>query len=201
MPAPVADRPESSRANQNSTEGKLATLKAYRRAKGLCFTCGERWSQDHQCKAAVQLHVVQEMLDFFHAESTPYSDDEQDDCASLMLLSTESNTSEPVTAIQLKCSVQNRPVLFLVNSGSSHSFLTETLAQSLPNYIQAANPSSVKVAGGGILRCTQQIPNCQWVCNGFQFQSSFKVLPLKCYDGILGMDWLASLVSWMSGCC
>jgi hypothetical protein len=43
-------------------EDKLAALKAYRRAKGLCFTCGERWARDHQCKSSVQLHVVQELI-------------------------------------------------------------------------------------------------------------------------------------------
>lgn len=30
---------------------KVATLRAYRRATGLCFTCGERWGRDHRCPA------------------------------------------------------------------------------------------------------------------------------------------------------
>lgn len=102
MPPPAADRPESSRAAQNAVEDKLTALKSYRRAKGLCFTCGEKWAREHQCKASVQLHVVQEMLEFFYAESVPYSDDETYDTPNLMLLlSTDSTQSEPVNAIQL----------------------------------------------------------------------------------------------------
>jgi hypothetical protein len=42
---------------------KWNSLKAYQRARGLCFTCGEQWSREHQCKPATQLHIVQEMID------------------------------------------------------------------------------------------------------------------------------------------
>jgi len=28
--------------------------------------CGGKWGHDHQCPTAVQLHVVQELLDVFH---------------------------------------------------------------------------------------------------------------------------------------
>lgn len=47
-----------------SSDDKLVALKTYRRAKGLCFTCGERWAKDHKCQPTVQLHVVQEMVEF-----------------------------------------------------------------------------------------------------------------------------------------
>lgn len=33
-------------------------LKAYRRSKGLCFICGEKWGRDHRCRAFVPLHLV-----------------------------------------------------------------------------------------------------------------------------------------------
>lgn len=55
--------------DRKSTEGtrstpfdeKLVALCAYRRAKGLCHTCGERWSREHKCGPTVQLHVVEEL--------------------------------------------------------------------------------------------------------------------------------------------
>jgi trans-aconitate methyltransferase len=34
-------------------EDKLLALKDYRKAKGLCFTCGECWSCNHKCQATV----------------------------------------------------------------------------------------------------------------------------------------------------
>ena len=49
---------------------RWSALRATRRAQGLCMRCGGKWSRDHQCPAAVQLHVVQELLDVFR-EATP----------------------------------------------------------------------------------------------------------------------------------
>jgi hypothetical protein len=46
-----------------SVDDKWNSLRAYRKSKGLCFVCGERWGWDHQCKPNIQLHIVQEMLD------------------------------------------------------------------------------------------------------------------------------------------
>ena len=42
---------------------KFAALKAYRRARGLCDKCAERWRPGHQCAPTVHLHVVQELMD------------------------------------------------------------------------------------------------------------------------------------------
>jgi hypothetical protein len=42
-------------------EDKWSTLKAYRRARVLCFTCGERWGKEHQCQKTIPLHIVQEI--------------------------------------------------------------------------------------------------------------------------------------------
>jgi hypothetical protein len=41
-----------------SVDAKLAAVKTYRRAMGLCYKCGEKWSKDHKCNPQVQLHVV-----------------------------------------------------------------------------------------------------------------------------------------------
>ena len=50
----------------------------------------------------------------------------------------------------------------------------------------------VRVANGSILLCTHEIQNCQLVIQGHCFSVNLKVLPLQCYDTILGMDWLES---------
>ena len=52
-------------------------MRNYRKAKGLCFICEEKWSKDHQCKASVQLHVVQEMID--HLQDLQQNSDEESD--------------------------------------------------------------------------------------------------------------------------
>lgn len=64
MPAP-AEPPSGDRVPRGtpSLDERVSTLHAYRRARGLCYLCGERWACDHKCATAVQLHVVQELFD------------------------------------------------------------------------------------------------------------------------------------------
>jgi hypothetical protein len=48
----------------------------------------------------------------------------------------------------------------------------------------------VKVADGATMQCTHEIANCSWSVQGHLFINTFKILPLSCYDAILGMEWL-----------
>jgi hypothetical protein len=70
----------------------------------------------------------------------------------------------------------------------------------LTGIVNLNQPRRVKVAGGGILHCKAGIANCSWSCGNHYFFSSFKILPLQGYDGIVGMDWLSShsplVVDW-----
>ena len=50
-------------------EDRVTALRNYHRARSLCFKCGERWGQDHQCAATVQLHVVEELWEMLQAEA------------------------------------------------------------------------------------------------------------------------------------
>ena len=46
----------------------------------------------------------------------------------------------------------------------------------------------VKIADDASMSCDQGIPNCLWICDGHEFYTDFKFLPLGSYDGILGLD-------------
>lgn len=60
--------PESVRG-ASSVEERLTTLRAYRWAWDLCYMCVEKWSREHKCAAAVQLHVVQDMFEVWACQS------------------------------------------------------------------------------------------------------------------------------------
>jgi hypothetical protein len=44
----------------SSVDNKLSTLRAYRKARGLCIHCAEKWAPGHKCSPNLQLHVLQE---------------------------------------------------------------------------------------------------------------------------------------------
>lgn len=168
-------------------DSKLATLKAYRKARGLCFTCGERWGRDHKCATAVQLHVVQELLDVLEA-GEPVIEQEE---VSLMAISKQAAAgTESSRTIRLRGWVQGAEVLMLVDSGSSHSFIDKQLGLSLLGVKQMKGTTRVMIADGGVLSCSMEIPDCDWYAQGHSYKTTFKLLSLGNYDVILGMDWL-----------
>jgi hypothetical protein len=62
---------EDNKSNDHArtySDDKLAALRNYRKAKGLCFKCGERWGREHTCPATVQMHIVEELLALFTTE-------------------------------------------------------------------------------------------------------------------------------------
>lgn len=177
--------------SQNREMDRLATLKAYRRSKGLCFTCGEKWGREHKCASSIQLHVVQELLavlqgpDISSEEFIVQSDD------SLMAISIQAiNATESNHSIRLRGWLQGIEVLMLVDSGSTHSFVDHQLGLKLTGVKSMASPARVKVADGGHLNCSLYVNNCDWLTQGIHFKSNFRLLSLGTYDVILGMDWL-----------
>jgi hypothetical protein len=56
---PTSTTPEVKPAH---TQAKVSALKALRKARGECFTCGEKWGPGHKCSTTVKLHVVEELL-------------------------------------------------------------------------------------------------------------------------------------------
>jgi hypothetical protein len=186
--------PVKSLDTTKASEDRMTALRNYRRAKGLCFTCGEKYSKDHKCQSTVQLHVVQEMVEFFSSQSGSSLElsDSEDDMELMHIAALDSEGQLPEQSIVLHCTLYGQPVVFLLDSGSNNSFLNSTVAALVPGHKLLSSPKRVKVAGGGILTCTTYIPQCTWSCGNHEFCSSFKILPLHSYDGIVGMDWLSS---------
>uniref|UniRef100_A0ACD5XQA4 Uncharacterized protein n=1 Tax=Avena sativa TaxID=4498 RepID=A0ACD5XQA4_AVESA len=111
---------------------------------------------------------------------------------SLMLLSTAAcdQTKKSAKSMVLQVQIQGQQLLCLVDSGSSACFIDSEKARLISGRCPLLKPLLVKVAGGAVLQCTEQIPNCTWSSNGHEFTDSFCILPLKSYDGIIGLDWL-----------
>jgi len=173
---------------------KLATLRDYRRARGLCIHCGEKWSRDHKCAETIQLHVLQEFWDICHTEEcsdmASVHEEEIQQCLAISLAAT--GGSPAVQAIQFMGIVQGIPARILIDSGSTHTFVSESLAMQLSGITDFSPALHVTVADGSQLMCAKHIEQLQWSVQQCQFTSPAKILPLSSYELIVGMDWLAS---------
>lgn len=86
--------------------------------------------------------------------------------------------------------IQGMEVLVLIDSGSSHSFISTTLASKLQGASIVSPAVSVKVSNGDMAQCDTQFSALTWSVQGYEFHSNFKVFPLLHYDVIVGMHWL-----------
>jgi len=54
----------------------------------------------------------------------------------------------------------------------------------------SCSPIQLVATDGSPMLCDQRIPDLQWCSQGQTFTSSVGILPLKCFDMILGEYWL-----------
>lgn len=123
----TADPPKTKTGDE-----KIQALKSYRRARGLCFKCGEKWSPQHKCPATVSLNAMEQLwqcvtegvdLDIPDITYDSNSGDE------LMAISVQAmNGLEGPRTIRLRGHMQGKDVFMLVDSGSSHSFISTDMA-------------------------------------------------------------------------
>ncbi|KAM0872306.1 hypothetical protein ACQ4PT_038804 [Festuca glaucescens] len=172
---------------------RAAALKAYRRARNLCFICGERYSPGHKCATTVQLHVVQEMLDAMGFDALEEASTEPTNTAEMLAISEAAVTgTEAPSTFRLLGQIQKKKVLMLIDSGSSHCFVNEAIATELQGTKTKIKPVQVKIADGAIMTCDTELVDCEWWSQRTTFKTNMKVLPLGGYDMIIGMDWLQS---------
>lgn len=153
---------------------------AERRAKGLCYNCDGSYSAGHRCKRFFCLMVEDsDGMDEFSAESE----------ISLRAITGPKTTQ----TMQLKIWVAGKLILGLVDSGSTHYFISEEAALRLRlpishrSSLQVAVENSEKKFSPGIciafpLRNQDQI-----------FYLDLYVITLGIFDVVLGVKWLQML--------
>ncbi|XP_048527388.1 uncharacterized protein LOC125506673 [Triticum urartu] len=192
-----APRPGGTAA-PNDDLARERQLREHRRANGLCFKCGDRYSRDHRCKPAMQLLTIQvgdygEVLsdDAVHALDlldAPADPDPEPECC---VLSTHAvaGTESPRT-IRLRALVGNQVMLLLVDSGSTHSFISQAFAERVHAQSVSVPAVEVRVANGERMTCNSMVQGLNWWIQGHTFTTDMRQLELGAYDGVLGMDWL-----------
>jgi hypothetical protein len=95
----------------------------------------------------------------------------------------------------------NHSVLILLDSGSSHTFVSNHLRDKLqPTHVVPISVS-VRVANGEVLLCEEKWLQVPWQIQGCTFLSDILFLPLRGCDMVVGMDWLQTFspmrVDWV----
>jgi hypothetical protein len=174
--------------------GRERQLRDFRRANGLCYKCGDKYSKDHQCKKPGQSLMIEvgdfgEVLseDTIHALNLL---EEMPDAQCCQLSVHALAGTEDVETLRLRAMVGSQVMLLLVDSGSSHSFVNSAFVARAGCDITPVDPVRVRVANGQFMSSTSAVKNLSWWYNGTTFADDMRILDLGGYDAVLGMDWL-----------
>jgi hypothetical protein len=93
--------------------------------------------------------------------------------------------------IELEGMINNRPLVILIDSGVSHSYVDPRVVESL-NLTKRKHEKSwlVQLATGTKRKVTELVKSCSVDMKGMSTRDELNILPLGSYDCLNGMDWL-----------
>jgi hypothetical protein len=92
--------------------------------------------------------------------------------------------------MKLRALVGNQVMILLIDSGSTHTFVTRSFATRAGCTISPAPTVPVKIANGQLMESNSQVLGLQWWTQGHTFLTDMRILDLGAYDAVLGIDWL-----------
>lgn len=199
QPRPFVNQlPNTSAKAKPSFVQRTQTEMAFRREKGLCYNCDEKWSTNHRCKGRVLLFIADEQSPITETAEPEQGDDQDNpepppdaDCSHISLHALAGLPS--LETFRIYGTIKNARLTVLVDSGSTHNFLQPRIAQFLKLPIQNTYPLQVMVGNDSMLACDQVCPETQVTIQGHPFVVSFHMLQISGADAVLGIDWLKCL--------
>lgn len=122
------------------------------------------------------------MQEVFELLSIEQSDDNEEDSAEQLCLAISHDArmgSNGHRTIRFHDTFHNLPVVVLMDSGSSSSFLVASIADQLPQLAHVPAQAPVKIANGQILSCVSSIVGCHFYVQGHSFQHDLRIFAVE----------------------
>lgn len=167
-------KPNQKSGNGTNTLWKERQTLNYKKANNLCFCCGDKFEPGHidvctqRPKAQVNALVVNDL-------DMPLTNEVLTQLALEDSLATEfchlslnaiAGTEEGDT-IKVRAKVKNKVMLTLIDSGSSHSFVSAAFFTLVGIQPIPTVPQHVRLANGQCLISDQWVPKMTWWCNEY----------------------------------
>ncbi|MCO5550692.1 hypothetical protein L7F22_004182 [Adiantum nelumboides] len=103
-----------------------------------------------------------------------------------------SGRNQQYSILEAQGDYQGKSLTFLIDSGSSHSFISPSTVKHLHLEPRSTGKKlQVSLASGSIVSCEEQIVELLFQLEGHSTSKSLRVLKMGKFQGILGMDWLS----------
>ncbi|KAF5761352.1 putative retrotransposon gag domain, aspartic peptidase domain superfamily [Helianthus annuus] len=163
-----------------------------RREKGLCYYCDDRYTPGHKCSKP-QLFMISEVHEVDNKVHVVENADlaQHDPQAEISFIAV-SGTILPQT-LRLSGRIKNKDVVVLVDGGSTHNFISQTLVDQLGLTIEKDVNFEVLVANEDTLVCAGRVRNLTIMFSGYTLTTDLFVLPIVAHPVVLGIQWLKTL--------
>lgn len=165
-----------------------AAQMAERRRQGLCFNCEEKFMPGHCCKRLFLLEVRPDDSD------DPLVDSDSEDTSPAISLHALSGIQPRSTqTMKLSVVVGSIPLIALLDSGSTHNFISADAAQRAGLQLQSQEGLRVAVANGDSVASTGLCSNLPVRIEQETYTLDCYSIPLAGFDMVLGVQWLSTL--------
>ena len=155
-----------------------------RRAQGLYFNYDKKFTPGHKGHKSQLLLLENEKANGVLPTNPKYEPK-----ISLHALTSWS----PHKTMQVKATIESHELIVLIDSGSTHNFISERIANILQLPIKSTKPFNVKIANGRSLTCQGRFEDVSIRVQGIPFYLIVYALPLSGLDLVLGVEWLEQL--------
>lgn len=167
------------------------------KANNLCFYCCEPFDTAHLSKCTKRPRAQMNAL-VLNDLDVELNDEvlkqlEVDDTLAAEFCSLSLNAISGTATgdtLKLAAKVKNKVMLILVDSRSSHSFVSSTFLSKCGITPEQMPPQLVKLANGETMVTNQRVKDLSWWIQGHTITSDMMVLDMGAFDAILGYDWL-----------
>jgi hypothetical protein len=165
---------------------------AERHRQGLCFNCNEKYSRGHNrfCRRLFFVEGV-EIDDTTDADAAAKADPGATE-APVFSLHAVAGVAIGNT-MQVCVLVGTTPLIALLDTGSTHSFIAEEAARRTGLPIQPRPRLTATVANGERVPCPGVLRHAPLTIDGSNYAVDLFVMPLAGYDVVLGTQWMATL--------
>ncbi|XP_071678170.1 uncharacterized protein [Lolium perenne] len=172
-----------------------------RRRQGLCFNCDEKYAPGHTCARLFYLETVDDAdVEALTAELAAATVTEAgvttyapvDASAFVVSLHAMAGIKTAKTML-LPVTINGERLTALVDTGSTHNFLSNTAMRRLALQPAGSEKYSVTVANGDRLTCQGVARQVPVLVGDEPFSIDYIGIDLGCYDFILGLDFLRTL--------
>ncbi|XP_042054452.1 uncharacterized protein LOC121799175 [Salvia splendens] len=171
-----------------------------KRARNECFWCKERFTPNHHCtkRRSYVMQMLGDETEVKEDEEGEQVEEESEDELNLQLSLHAVWGREGPQIMRMKGLCQKKVLKILIDTGSTHNFLSSRVAGKIKGQFVQVPPRAVEVANGQLLQCTQKSSTFQWEMQSFKFTTEVYVIQLETYDLILGGQWLSTLgeIKW-----